>query len=355
MVAFTQSIVLQDAYHGPITLHGDALRVFESFEVQRMSRIAQCGVVNVAFPAMTHTRLAHSLGTARVSQLLLDALQHNDPALTVSREQAEDIFIGALCHDLGHGPYSHLWDELFAYELQHEARSVLLFAKIARERLPHFSPERVARIQRIIHPVHSFEADDADTWQYDIVCNVRTGVDVDKFDYLVRDLHLSGVQYPFALQPLLTSARVVNHHLEYAQDLVANLRGARAVLHAHVYSHPLVTAFQLTLADLLREHAARYVGCTNTASAVCSSAFLNLDDATVVAAAPESETKEAVRARQGFHFWGSVALNLLTPALRLAEEVRIPVRTVLRADFVEFYSCVALSPQQLRRFQNLNF
>jgi HD superfamily phosphohydrolase len=296
--------------------------------------------------------LAHSLGVAHIARKLLETLQRNDSTLHVSEERAQDIFLAALCHDVGHGPYSHLWDELFAQQLTHEARSALIFAKIAQQHLPHFSAARVAVIQSFINPDANINS--ADRWQYEVVCNMRTGVDVDKFDYIVRDSHLSRTHSNFDLNAMLNSARVINNQLEYAAEFVNELFGVRAALHARVYNNPIVTSLELALAELLRENAARYYYCTNDAAAACSDAFLHLDDASVIHSAQQSALKDDVRSRRGFFFWGSVLLSDIRNSLHLPEDEGNDVRLVERSPRVEYYSRFAPSPRQMALFANLN-
>lgn len=354
MLGRSRSITLQDPLHGPITLDGDLVTVYESFEVQRLARLHQCGVVSVAFPSMTHTRLAHSLGVMHVARLLLQTLQRNHAHLSVSSERTQDILMAALCHDLGHGPYSHLWDELFAQTLKHEARSVLLFAKVAREHLPHFSAERVARVQSFIcPPLEGFSAPvPPDTWQYDIICNIRTGVDVDKFDYLVRDLFLSNSQCVVNIPALLESAHVVDNRLCYTATLEREVFGARAFLHRHVYSHPTVCGLQLPLTDLLLENAAHYTQCTNDAARVCSDDFLNLDDLSVVVLADRNPLQRTVLARKGYHYWGSATLNDRVRQLPVETYHDLHLRTVERGNNLYFFSADAPTPHQLQNFRN---
>lgn len=347
-------LVVHDAYHGDITLTGDAVAVYQSFPVQRLSRISQCGVVAAVFPAMTHSRLAHSLGAAHLAAQLVDALaaRHPERALEFSDEFRQDVVVAALCHDLGHGPFSHLWDELFATTLTHEARSALLFAWVARQHLPHWPPERVERVRELIFPQrypHGLQY----PWQYEIVANPRTGLDVDKFDYLTRDLHLARVLLPFDARELLENAALAPEGVLYPDALVRQVFGARAALHSQVYRHPRSLGLQLVLTDLLNERAAEYVQCTNSEEAVCSDAFLRLDDQSSVARAAEGENLHAFLARQGYHFWGRVHSAVLEHHPELPADEGRGVHLVSYNTSVLFYSRLPPTATQLAIFKHL--
>jgi HD superfamily phosphohydrolase len=84
-------------------------------EVQRLRRIKQLGLNNLVFPAAEHSRFSHSLGAAhlaiRFSKQVADATQQVLGGTSqVGAEDIRAIAIAALCHDLGHGPLSHMWE-----------------------------------------------------------------------------------------------------------------------------------------------------------------------------------------------------------------------------------------------------
>lgn len=59
------------------------------------------------------TPLTASIGVAFLARLMATHLQKNQPELGITDRDVECVEIAGLCHDLGHGPWSHVWDGLF--------------------------------------------------------------------------------------------------------------------------------------------------------------------------------------------------------------------------------------------------
>lgn len=85
------------------------LDVLNAREIQRLRRIHQLGVSNFTYPGADHSRLVHSLGVLHLMQLTIQHLErdHRDTQLQIARPV---LLAAALTHDVGHGPYSHLFE-----------------------------------------------------------------------------------------------------------------------------------------------------------------------------------------------------------------------------------------------------
>ena len=94
--------------------------------MQRLRRIKQLGFSEFVYPGATHTRFSHVLGAMHMARRMLDVLAKND-----ALGKVEDLALGrratlaaALLHDVGHGPYSHVFEEIsdeLGIERDHEA------------------------------------------------------------------------------------------------------------------------------------------------------------------------------------------------------------------------------------------
>ena len=87
-------------------------------EVQRLRRIHQLGVSNFTYPGADHTRFAHSLGVTHLMQLVLDHLVRQSDKESI-RNARQALLATALLHDVGHGPFSHLFEPCLGLSLIH--------------------------------------------------------------------------------------------------------------------------------------------------------------------------------------------------------------------------------------------
>ena len=53
----------------------------------------------------------------------IEHLREKQPELGISEQDVLCVKIAGLCHDMGHGPYSHLFQDLFIPELKKDSGS----------------------------------------------------------------------------------------------------------------------------------------------------------------------------------------------------------------------------------------
>jgi len=190
-------MILRDPVHGLVAFEGDfervALALLATREVQRLRRVRQLGLTSLVFPGAEHSRFAHALGAAHVMTRLLERAggrQEELPAhLRVDPMHARDAFAAAMLHDLGHGPFSHLFEEVLPAARPHEEWTTAILTDPSTEvcaalrRFDPAMPERVASLVRGEHPLPYMAKAVSGTF------------DVDRCDYLLRDSHMTGVAY----------------------------------------------------------------------------------------------------------------------------------------------------------------
>lgn len=203
-------MILRDPVHGLIEFEGDEAaivpRLMATREVQRLRRIRQLGLTSLAFPGAEHTRFAHALGAAHVMRLLLARLRQLDGELPfwqrVTSERARDAIAAAFLHDLGHGPFSHLFEEAMPGAAHHERwteRILLDPSSDVNRTLVQHDPHLPQRVADLIRGRHELPY---------LAKAVSGTFDVDRCDYLLRDAHATGVRYgEYDLPWLLRSLR----------------------------------------------------------------------------------------------------------------------------------------------------
>ncbi|HWP06811.1 MAG TPA: HD domain-containing protein [Polyangiaceae bacterium] len=201
-------MILRDPVHGLVTFERPEediiVRLLETREVQRLRRIRQLGLASLAYPGADHTRFSHAIGAAFVMTRLLARLRTIDGTLPfwqrVTTERAREALAAALLHDLGHGPFSHLFEQVLPEGHEHEewTRRILLDDGTDVHRvLAGLDPELPSRVAELVMGRHELPY---------LARAVSGTFDVDRCDYLLRDAHATGVGYGrFDLDWLLRS------------------------------------------------------------------------------------------------------------------------------------------------------
>jgi HD superfamily phosphohydrolase len=203
-------MILRDPVHGLVTFEAAeeaiVVRLLEAAEVQRLRRVRQLGLASFAYPGADHTRFSHAIGAAFVMKRLIARLRDIQDELPfwqrVTTERAREGLAAALLHDLGHGPFSHLFEQVLPSSRRHEDWTVRILLDESTDvhrilsEIDHALPERVAELVRGRHEITFLARAVSGTF------------DVDRCDYLLRDAHATGVSYgKFDLDWLLRSLR----------------------------------------------------------------------------------------------------------------------------------------------------
>ena len=224
---------IRDPLYGYIGLTWNELRLLDTPPLQRLRRIKQLANAHLVYPAACHTRFEHSLGVLRVATLMARQLQIEGDDLTTLR-------YAALLHDIGHGPFSHVFEapmrEVNGKDATHEA----ITRRIIRE-----DEEVNAILGEAAEDVAALLSEDQNGILHQIISG---NIDADKMDYLRRDSYHTGVAYgSFDLERVLHTLRKTQKtRFRQREDLAVHEKGidaiesfrlARFLMHAQVYYH----------------------------------------------------------------------------------------------------------------------
>jgi HD superfamily phosphohydrolase len=273
------------------------LDLIDSREVQRLRRIKQLGLAELVFPGANHSRFAHSLGVLHTARLFLDQLQRS-----VGRpypvEQRAFVLAAALLHDIGHGPFSHPFEQVTGK--RHEVFTAAIIQSEWSEvhQLLHaFDPRLPAQLALFFDE----NADDGvrigDIPAY-LAPIVVGQLDADRCDYLLRDSHATGTNYGdydlvWMLGQLRPDPDGKRFYLTHkGLSAVETYLFARFHMYRTVYFHKTARAAEVML-KLLFRRVQEVIDTRGTIPAVCSplieaftgqmslSRFLDFDDHTV--------------------------------------------------------------------------
>lgn len=276
---------IHDAIHGYIQLSVFAAKIIDTNLFQRLRKLKQLGTCSYVFPNAVHNRFEHSIGTYYIAneQLAIivsstdpksiDSYLGNIPELQHYYLQmynneihpldiyiCELIKIAALCHDIGHGPFSHVFDDAFlphvgkkdCYCSTHEERSGIILEMLIKndtELSKMIHQNEIKFMQDLINPKIEHTG-----FIYQIVSNSITGLDVDKFDYLARDIYTLNFQAKVDPIRLIKHIKIIDNNIVYPEqsvDDIYNLFQTRYRLHKQVYCHTAVIAVQFIIVELL--------------------------------------------------------------------------------------------------------
>lgn len=256
--------------YGSIRVSPTALKIIDTKEFQRMRNIKQLALCYYVYPAATNTRFEHSIGVYHLAGKILDKIQQQYPnrlyhltelgtePIGLSAKIVECIKIAALCHDIGHGPYSHIFDDVLLEKSVHpnkchEVRSCQIVDMLCRRELgTELTDQDINFIKSIINPQSQHTGA-----LYQIVSNYLNGIDVDKFDYLTRDAVTLGLTVVFNPDRLINEFIIdQNGNIAYPKHCstdIYEMFHCRYMMHKKVYSHKTVKILELMLKDLFME------------------------------------------------------------------------------------------------------
>lgn len=233
---------IRDPVHGYIKITEVERTVIDSPFVQRLRRIHQLAGAYMVYPGAVHTRFDHVLGAMHVAGLMAESIANN---IHLDKTKIQDIRLAALLHDVGHGPFSHLFEEVLAEKtnLTHEdiSQKIVLKSNV-RDILENYgiSSRKISDlcVGKLNKPPYMNEI-------------VAGGLSADIMDYLLRDSYFTGVEYgKVDIHRIIDSIEIVNNHLALNQAALYAFEAiliARYEMFKAVYFHRTVRASELML------------------------------------------------------------------------------------------------------------
>lgn len=201
--------------------------IVDTNEFQRLRRISQLGFTSYVYPGAVHTRFSHCLGAAYLSHLVLNKLSETEDCTELQNQDNKSVVLSSsLLHDIGHGPFSHLFEHAFSRN-----KNIKSKVKNDKECFDHDFPghenwtveiiknnntginkallKNRINIEMMISAIDKKTESKLPTYLKQII---SSQIDVDRMDYLLRDSHFTGVTIgKFDLIYLINCLQIINH------------------------------------------------------------------------------------------------------------------------------------------------
>jgi HD superfamily phosphohydrolase len=275
---------IRDPIHIFVRLDSHEREVLNSRPFQRLRHIHQLALTYLVYPGGTHKRFEHSLGVMELAGRVFDVVTRDvtdrvRAALPPLKNQDERRYwrrvlrMAALCHDLGHLPFSHAAErELLPSGWDHEriTRELISSDEMQSIWTSLTPPLRHGDIVKLA--VGPKKAKDLHFTDWEIILSeiiVGDAFGVDRMDYLLRDSHHVGVAYgKFDHYRLIDTLRILpsppsgkqgtseepalgieEGGIQSAEALML----ARYFMYSQVYFHSVRRIYDIHLKDFLQK------------------------------------------------------------------------------------------------------
>lgn len=267
---------LRDPVHNFVKIDSDERKVLDSEPVQRLRDIHQLALTYLVYPGATHRRFEHSLGVmelaSRVFDIVTDERNIHRECLDYFPERKNFDYwrrilrMAALCHDIGHMPFSHAGEGLLPSGRTHENITYDLIVSPLMEKVwsSMSPPVRQEEIAKIALGPKELKGEPFTVWEA-ILSEIITGnaFGVDRIDYLLRDSLHAGVAYgKFDHYRLIDTLRILPKNEESGEPTLGVEEGglhaaeslilARHFMFTQLYFHHVRRSYDIHLVDFLK-------------------------------------------------------------------------------------------------------
>jgi HD superfamily phosphohydrolase len=226
------------------------------------------------FPSGNHSRYVHSIGTYHLSRRVLQHLHHS-----LNKREALLIQLAALLHDIGHGPFSHVFERTIQKSIcstwTHEKQTIRIVHYMVHKYNIPLSQKEIEQVCAYIDPPTTC----IKNWKYQIVANKYNSIDVDKMDYLQRDMFVMGLYSKVPVDRIIAGMIIKNDEICFRTNIasdIADLLFQRFRMYRQIYQHRVVVACDVLVEEVLN-------GIQNLKSYIDNiEMFVHLNDQTIM-------------------------------------------------------------------------
>ena len=235
-----------DPIHDFIRAYGTEITIIDNPIFQRLRRIRQLSGAHLVYPGAQHTRFEHSLGVMHIAGQAGQVLQEKG---IVNSNDIENIRLAALLHDIGHGPFAHIFEEVLQRKKKasHEeiGRDLILKTEIGDDISKSGFDKKL--ITKLAFGDSKFQ------FMNEIISGALSA---DMMDYLLRDGYFTGAEHAKIDHKRITqSLDVYQKKLALEKSALYSFESmmhSRYQMFKAVYFHKTVRAAEVMLLESIR-------------------------------------------------------------------------------------------------------
>lgn len=266
MTDLKSSFKIRDPIHGFIYFDQFEKQIIDCPYFQRLRRIHQLSINELIFPGGNHTRFSHCLGVMYLSSKYAQHLfPENSHLIKVVR-------LAGLLHDIGHGPFSHTWDDTIYKKIyngskghdQHRIRIIKETCLQSLIRQCGVDPQEIIDVwqgtNQILHAI------------------IQGSIGADRIDYLLRDSYYIGtrqfgtIEYDRIINESLIYEGTLHYNKKIQNDIFHALNG-RTYMYENIYHHKTNMAGNIIIKEIIKHFEKSLVEQTTDLNQ-----FVNLDE-----------------------------------------------------------------------------
>lgn len=174
-----------DPIHDFIIINESEIKIIDTPIFQRLRRIRQLAGAHLVYPGAQHSRFEHSLGVTHVAGQAATVLKDKG---FLNSDDVANLRMGGLLHDLGHGPFSHLFEEVLQKrkKISHEeiGKKIILQTEIGDLLSKSGFNKKFLAELAFGNSKHQFMNE-----------IISGGLSADMMDYLPRDGYFTGAEH----------------------------------------------------------------------------------------------------------------------------------------------------------------
>jgi len=241
---------IKDPVHGYVCITEAEKQLIDSYPFQRLHRLRQLAGSEFVYSGANHTRFEHSIGVMYLAGKLTE---NQNLSQLLSEDEVQIVRMASLLHDVGHGPFSHVFEHLLVKFLNktHEDMTRWIIQKSELRDIISglgYDPDAIGKLAvgELRRRGKAF---------LDQI--IQSTVDVDKLDFVVRDTYHTGAEYGYVdIFRLIHMLDVLGENLAVDVGALSALESfvlARLESFRSIYFHRVGRAAQIMLATAMEK------------------------------------------------------------------------------------------------------